>query len=63
MSKTLFIGFICCMILFCFYGMYMSHKQHENDDQLQAACEARGGIFIHAKSPMHVCMAQPPKAN
>jgi hypothetical protein len=33
---------------------------HRDDAALRADCEARGGIFFHARNPAHVCAALPP---
>lgn len=29
---------------------------HDDDARLKAECEARGGVFVEARSPMHVCV-------
>lgn len=33
---------------------------HKDDAVLRADCEARGGVFFHARDPIHVCAAVPP---
>ncbi len=29
---------------------------HKDDDQLRAECEARGGTFVEAREPLHLCV-------
>lgn len=40
--------FICLNAL-----VYFAHR---NDALLKAACEAKGGVFVHARDPMHICV-------
>lgn len=53
----LFLGLLA---LFAGFAVYYAHK---DDAQLRAECEARGGTFIHATEPLHVCVTEPEKGN
>lgn len=54
MKKSgVFVGlFVAVLFLFVSFVMLWPHR---HDREERAACEAKGGVFIEARQPMHVC--------
>ena len=49
------------VFLVFFFGLaclaYLLWNPHKDDDRLRAECKARGGVFIEARDPLHVCVS------
>jgi hypothetical protein len=53
--KWIIVMIALSAIAFSTFVMWHAHK---DDARLRAECEARGGTFVEARSPMHTCVAE-----
>lgn len=35
---------------------YIFNNVHKDDAKLRSECEARGGVFVEARQPIHICV-------
>ena len=54
-----FIAGILAGLGLLFFGIWYANK---DEPQLRAECEKRGGVLIQARSPLYVCVMEPPNA-
>jgi len=45
------LGFVACIAI-----GYILLNPHKDDARLKAECESRGGVFVEARDPLHVCV-------